>query len=148
MDAGTWTTEGAGNTPAPILGTCRVRAPNAGVYCTAEAVCIVEEVSGVTALPPAAAANCRSAAGIGVSGAEDPDTASGVLVADGSMRDLLAPLDVAMALLGPEVAVGELLEVAAGTLDVVGTLAELPVSVDITSEVATPACATSVVVVG
>ncbi|KAE8960362.1 hypothetical protein PF005_g31401 [Phytophthora fragariae] len=45
-------------------------------------------------------------------------------------------------------AVGELLEVAAGTLDVVGTPAELPVSVDTTSEVATPACATSVVVVG
>ncbi|KAE8968817.1 hypothetical protein PF005_g20353 [Phytophthora fragariae] len=147
MDAGTWTTEGAGNTPAPILGTGRVRAPNAGVYCTAEAVCIVEEVSGVTALPPAAAADCRSAAGIGVSGAEVPDTASGVLVAAGSMSDLPAPLDVAMTLLGPEVAVGELLEAAAGTLDVVGILVELPVSVDTTSEVVMPVCATSVVMV-
>ncbi|KAE8996430.1 hypothetical protein PR003_g20239 [Phytophthora rubi] len=148
MEAGTWATEGAGNTPAPSLGTGRVKTPSAGVYCTVEADCSVEATSGVTALPPAAAANCKSAAGIGVSGAEAPDTARSVLVAAGSVRDVPAAPDVVLRLLGPEVAVGELLEVAADMLDVVGTLAELPVSVDATSEVMTPVCATSVVVTG
>ncbi|KAE9294953.1 hypothetical protein PF001_g17544 [Phytophthora fragariae] len=98
--------------------------------------------------PPAAAANCRSAVGIGVSGAEVLDTASGVLVAAGSIRDIPAPLDVVLALLDPEVAVGELLETSDGTLDVVGTLGELPMSVDATPGALTPICAVSVVVVG
>ncbi|KAE8975138.1 hypothetical protein PF004_g18384 [Phytophthora fragariae] len=118
------------------------------MYCTAEALCIVEVESGVSALPPAAAANCRSAAGIGVSGAEVPDTASGVLVAAGSMRDLPASLDVVLALPGPEVAVDELLEAADGTLDVVGTLVELPMLVNATPGAMTPTCEVSVVVAG
>ncbi|KAE9326414.1 hypothetical protein PF008_g16658 [Phytophthora fragariae] len=147
MEAGTWATARAGSVPVPSPGTGRVRTPNAGVYCTVEAVCNVEVTSGVAVLPPAAAANCRSAAGIGVSGAEVSDTASGVLVAAGSVRDIPAPLDVVLALLDPEVVVDELVETAAGALDVVDTLAELPMSVDVTPDALTPICVVSAEVV-
>ncbi|KAE8986159.1 hypothetical protein PR002_g22435 [Phytophthora rubi] len=147
MDAGTWATEGAGNTPAPILGTGRVRAPTAGVYCTVGAICNVEAASGVTALPPAAAANCRSAAGIGASGAEVPDTASGVLVAAGSERDVPATLDVVPTLPDPEVTGGEPLKFAEGALDIVGTLVELPMPVDAVAGPLPPLCAETEAVV-
>ncbi|KAE9011840.1 hypothetical protein PR002_g14962 [Phytophthora rubi] len=148
MDAGTWTTVGASRVPAPSLGTGRVRTPNAGVYCTVEAVCNVEVASGVAALPPAAAANCRSATGIRVSGAEVSDTASGVLVAAGSVKDIHTPLDVVLASSDPEVAENRLLETAKGTLDMAGSLVELPMSVDATPGALTPTCVVSVVVVG
>ncbi|KAE9297923.1 hypothetical protein PF001_g16170 [Phytophthora fragariae] len=110
MEAGTWATEGAGNTPAPSLGTGRVKTPSAGVYCTVEADCSVEVTSGVAALPPAAAANCKSAAGVGVSGAETPDTARSVLVAAGSERGVPTILDVVITLPDPKVAADEPLE--------------------------------------
>ncbi|KAE9070602.1 hypothetical protein PF010_g26198 [Phytophthora fragariae] len=141
MEAGTWATEGAGNTPAPSLGTGRVRTPNAGVYCTVEADCSVEVTSGVAALSPAAAANCNSAAGIGVSGAEAPDTARSVLVAAGSVRDVPVAPDVALMLLGPEVVAVVLLEAAESALDVVGTLVEPPMPADVTPESLMPPCA-------
>ncbi|KAE8953639.1 hypothetical protein PR003_g33732 [Phytophthora rubi] len=132
MEAGTWATEGAGNTPTPTLGTGRVKTPSAGVYCTVEADCSVEATSGVAALPPAAAANCKSAAGVGVSGAETPDTTRSVLVAAGSERDVPTILDVVITLPDPEVAADEPLELAERALDVVGTLVELPMSEDAT----------------
>ncbi|KAE9025974.1 hypothetical protein PF004_g2858 [Phytophthora fragariae] len=147
IEAGTRATAGAGKVPALSLGTGRVRTPNAGVYCAVKAVCNVEATSEVAALPPAGGANCRSAAGIGVSGAEVPDTASGVLVAAGSMRDIPTPLDMVLALPDPEVAVGGLLETVEGTLDVVDTLVELPMSVDAAPGTWTPTCTVSAVVV-
>ncbi|KAE9323702.1 hypothetical protein PF008_g17286 [Phytophthora fragariae] len=148
IEAGTWATAGAGNVLAPSLGTGRVTAPSAGVYYIVEAVCSVEATRGVAALTPAAAVNCRSAAGIGVSGAEAPDTASSVLAVAGSMGDVPASLDVVLTLPDPEVAVDMLLETAESTLDVVGMHVELPMTVDAAPGAMTPTCAVSAVVVG
>ncbi|KAE9001363.1 hypothetical protein PR002_g17935 [Phytophthora rubi] len=147
MDAGTWATEGAGNTPAPTLGMGRVRAPTAGVYCTVDAVWVVEVVSEAAALAPAAAASCRSATGIGVSDAEVPDIASGVLVAAGNERDAPSTLDMVLTLPSPGGTMDEPLELAAGALDVVGTLVELPMPVDAVSGPLPPPCTEVEVVV-
>ncbi|KAE9039941.1 hypothetical protein PR003_g24249 [Phytophthora rubi] len=118
------------------------RAASERLYCTVEAVCNVDVASRVAALPPAAAASWRSAAGIGVRGVEVPDTARGVLVAAGSKRDTPAPPDVVFALSDPEVAVDGLLDTAGGALDVVGTLVKLPIPGSLTLP-----CAVSEVVV-
>ncbi|KAE8887656.1 hypothetical protein PF005_g27225 [Phytophthora fragariae] len=107
----------------------RVKNPNAGEYCTVEAVWVVE----------AAAASCRSAAGIGASGVEVPDTTS--------ERDVPATLDVVLALPDPDVTADEPLEFAERVSDVVGTLVELPMPADATSGPLPPLCAVVEVVV-
>ncbi|GMG15549.1 unnamed protein product [Phytophthora fragariaefolia] len=148
MEAGTCTSVGAGNTPAPSVGSGRVRDPNAGVHCPVEAVCIVEATSEVVELPLVAAANCRTAADIDVSGVGALDVASSVLVAADNERDSRTPPDVVAALLGSEMAAAESLDAGGSALDVVGTLVELAILVDATSGLLMPLCAVLEVVMG